>query len=32
MPRNFVKPYKRMESRRRIEQMIRARNLWASAW
>jgi DNA-binding LacI/PurR family transcriptional regulator len=28
MPRNFVKPYKRMESRRRIEQMIRGGDLW----
>ncbi|MHC4917423.1 MAG: substrate-binding domain-containing protein [Planctomycetota bacterium] len=28
MPRNFVKPYKRMESRRRIEEMIRSGNLW----
>jgi LacI family transcriptional regulator, galactose operon repressor len=28
MPRNFVKPYKRMESRRRIEGMIRSGDLW----
>jgi DNA-binding LacI/PurR family transcriptional regulator len=28
MPRNFVKPYKRIESRRRIEQMIRSGDLW----
>ncbi len=28
MPRNFVKPYKRIESRRRVEQMIRSGELW----
>ncbi len=28
MPRNFVKPYKRMASRQRIEEMIREGDLW----
>jgi len=28
VPRNFVKPYKRMESRRRIEELIREGGLW----
>ncbi len=28
LPRNFVKPYKRMDSRARVEQMIRSDRLW----